>query len=733
MKPMEQERRHLWIVSDYRKDREKQYHEIPSLSLYISNCNKAHKGPYTGTGNLLRSIIPETYKKWPELIKKHSVEILSIAPELKSIIPADKETLTSLAVPIERTRFYSSLRTLRMAHGIIDLLLKLSSQNRMGKMILVFENVHLCESLDAEFLSHLLRRVTPDQMEIIISSNVEIKYDNLKEAINLYTIKQEIIFTETKGNHMNNTTKDIQLQLAKNYVDSDGTSESFAEKFSYENIPDDIRKNMHKERVEFLLALNQYSYELGAIPYHREQVGSKKETIESLIAAVWYCLDIGFYEAVVDLTTRGIHLVNWKENEEEMFVFVTKKAMALGMLGEVEQTPKLYQEVLNNTDSPRAHSMMYYSFAMYYTRYKEVKDHNKALEWIKKAISLSDKLEDEKDRAFNKVFNQNGLALIEMHMGNLTESLRLVMQGWDLLNQVLEPHENLLHRSVLLYNQGQVLSSSNRLEEALHKYNQVIEIDPNYPEYHFDRGNIYSNMGLLEKAIENYDKAIELGPPFPEVYYNRANAYNRLGHTQQAIQDYNYLLELEPEHINGIMNRATLFYEQGAYSEARKDVEKGLTIESNHAQLLCTLGLIEMEEGDFQKALEAFNISIAQQQNLLEAWTNRAIVHFEMNHYDLALNDLSKALTIEENSTVLYNRAWIYEKLEDWKSAIADYTHSLKYDDVDQQEVYYRRGLCFIKNGEIDSGAKDWKNHLSLGDSEQAEEIKSLMSALITS
>ncbi|MFS1511664.1 tetratricopeptide repeat protein [Chengkuizengella sp. SCS-71B] len=719
---------HRWIIGNKKSDREKEYMAEKDRPMIVVQSHRYRRGPYTGTGELLRKLIPTIYEKWNDVVEKHSIEVLSVAPELKTLISTREETLTSLAVPKERTRFYSRLRTLRITHGLIDLFNEITISQIVGPITIVFEEVDQCDPLDAEFLANFLRRANPQQIKIIISSKYEIPHEQLKTALDQYSNETSISNSILEEVGINNYSEIEQLKLAKEFIFSDGTSDDSNELAAYNSISPKDRQQFHLERLNELIGMNQWSLHIGSIPYHTERIGNKPKSVEVLLEAMDYCVDMGYYEATIDFSRRGRSLLNWQEDMVNMWAFTTKLTLSSAALGRTEEIPILYEEVLNNTTEDLSHMQASYALAMLYTRFQEEKEHIKAKGWILKAIRHAKKLEgDDKNRVFQIVFNENGLALIELHLGNPEEALRLVTDGWNTLKDKLEPDEHLLHRSVLLFNRAQILVSLKRYDEAIQIYDQVIEIDPNYPEYHFERGNLYSKIGLLEKAIENYNNAIQLSPPFPEVFYNRAAAYNRLGIREKALSDYHYLIDIEPEHADGLLNRATLLYEGGDYLNAREDVKKGLKLEPENPHLLCALGLIELAEENFVDSLRAFDAALMSDQKLCEAYTNRAIVYYELGKLDLAVNDLQQALSIEENATLYYNRAWVYEALGKWDEAIKDYTKSFVFRDVDEQDTYYRRGICFIKSGEVEKGHEDWKRHLSFGDTPYAEEMDNLI------
>ena len=123
------------------------------------DAHRRHRGPYTAAGVVLRTLMPQMLASRPELVHAHDIEVLSVAPELRATVPATRETLTSLAVPKERTRFYSRLRTLRMAHGLTELLRDYLRSAGGPARKLVVDNVHEADHTDKELIAVLLRQI----------------------------------------------------------------------------------------------------------------------------------------------------------------------------------------------------------------------------------------------------------------------------------------------------------------------------------------------------------------------------------------------------------------------------------------------------------------------------------------------------------------------------------------------------------------------------------------------
>ncbi len=108
--------------------------EVDGLAMYaahpvlaVADAHRRRRGPYTGGGDLLRQIVPALLPAHRDLLQAHDVEIRAVAPELREVLPGTRETLTSLASTEERTRFYPGAYTLRVAHGLADLLAELAA------------------------------------------------------------------------------------------------------------------------------------------------------------------------------------------------------------------------------------------------------------------------------------------------------------------------------------------------------------------------------------------------------------------------------------------------------------------------------------------------------------------------------------------------------------------------------------------------------------------------------
>ncbi|MGY2061958.1 hypothetical protein ACW9HQ_44370, partial [Nocardia gipuzkoensis] len=175
---------HIWITGAHERDRRLAASEAAGpATVSTVDAHRRHRGPYTAVGTLLRALVPAMLRDTPDLVTAHDIEILCAAPELRDIVPATRETLTSLAIPEERTRFYSRLRTLRISHGLVELLRDHLSAHTGTARSLVIHQAHAADRTDREFLSVALRRLDPALVRLVICTADEVADEGLVAAL----------------------------------------------------------------------------------------------------------------------------------------------------------------------------------------------------------------------------------------------------------------------------------------------------------------------------------------------------------------------------------------------------------------------------------------------------------------------------------------------------------------------------------------------------------------------
>ncbi|MGI5155503.1 tetratricopeptide repeat protein [Microbispora sp. CA-102843] len=618
----------------------------------VVNGHRRLRGPYTIGGAILRALVPVALERSPGLVAEHDIEIRAVAPSLRPLVPARRQSIEARLTEDERILVPAPRRTLRIANGIAEFVRDCLE----GPRTLLVDNLHEADPADRELLRVLARRV-PD-LTLALGS-AEPSWEGTQEGMRLVEAR-------------------AQGGPPDDYVASDCTSDDPRAYRAYLSLPPEERERRHDRRAAELRAgAAAAEHALGAVPYHLEHAGDLDAAARALWAAVDHCVTEGFLHAVVELGSRGLRLV--EPGSDLWWRFIHRTATALAGLGRRAHAQELYDQARRVSVDPAVHAAAAYGTAMLDARDRDParRDLARARAWINEAIAISTLLPDRRTRAFKLGFDQNGRALIELREGRADEALSLVRSAIDLAERDLPPDAHPVHRMVLFANRAQLLARLGRREEALADFDRAVAIDPGFPDHYLDRGNLLFEMGRTDAALADYETAMRVGPPLPEAYYNRAELRLAAGDLDGARADLDHVLELDPGYLDAYVNRAGVLEMLGEHEAARADVEAGLALDPGNAHLHGVLGQLETEAGRYAEAALAFDAALAADARLASAWANRATLRFETGDARGAVDDLTRAIELGEEAALYFNRATALDALGRGREALLDLRRAL--------------------------------------------------------
>lgn len=629
---------HCWVITtDAAMNGDLPAAPAPLLDI---RCHRRLGGPYTGAGTLLRNVVPELLDRDSALVMTRAAEVSAISPELASLLPAP-QTLTETASPRERTRFYPASRTLRLSHGVTELIIDWARLLHPGGVVIAFRDLADADPTDREFVGILLRRCDPDRITVMAEADGGFD-DLLGQALACFA-------RQVAKPPWAEPTPLPDADPAQQFIDSDGTSQEPDLVRAYADLPPDERARRHTVRAETLAALGEPPARLGAIPYHLEHgTDPAGAGVDAIVAAIDDCFARGCYEAVAELAERGRSIVNRAERPKPYWSLTHKLGVCLSYLERGEEAMRYFAEIRRVSTDGDVHMHNSYQMAMLYTRHlpKDAHDEDQALEWVNNSIAISDRHPDPKWRVFFGAFARNARALVEVHRNDPDAALALVNEAIQMTDIDLGPDEQLLHRSVLVYNRAQVLAAKGDHTAALQDYHEVISRDPEYGDYYFERATVYRAAGQYREALSDYGTSIRLSPPFHEAHYNRADVLRELGDDDGALRDLDYAIELEPTHVDSLVNRVDLLLERRELKRARADIEAGLILDPQNARLLTARASLLADAGDFEAAYASYTAALKEDPGFVAAWANRAVLLYSADRIAEAVDDLDRALAL---------------------------------------------------------------------------------------
>jgi len=132
-------------------------------------------------------------------------------------------------------------------------------------------------------------------------------------------------------------------------------------------------------------------------------------------------------------------------------------------------------------------------------------------------------------------------------------------------------------------NLGTDLDRAGRLDEAVHEYRTVINSEPNNPKARNDLGIVLFKQGLNAEAIKEFQAAVQLEPDSAEAHNSLAAALYTQGDTEGALGQFHAALRLNPDYVEAHYNLGCVLAKLGRNAEATKHFQEAIRLKPDYA------------------------------------------------------------------------------------------------------------------------------------------------------
>ena len=131
------------------------------------------------------------------------------------------------------------------------------------------------------------------------------------------------------------------------------------------------------------------------------------------------------------------------------------------------------------------------------------------------------------------------------------------------------------------------------------------------PSAHSGLGMALADQGKVTEAIHQYEEAIQLQPDFPVAHYNLGIALAGQGKLDEAIQHYQRAAQIQPDYAEALNNLGNVLGEEGRLPEAVQQFERALQVKSDFAEAHYDLGVALARQGKLDEAIPHFQQALA--------------------------------------------------------------------------------------------------------------------------
>lgn len=203
--------------------------------------------------------------------------------------------------------------------------------------------------------------------------------------------------------------------------------------------------------------------------------------------------------------------------------------------------------------------------------------------------------------------------------------------------------------------------------EALEYLKKDVEENPK-------SGYAYNYISALQmyfdepgEALTASNKAIQYIPKkdaenLASAYDGRASVYLALEDTVSALNDIAQAIKLQPKDEDLYKERAQIYYEQNKFDLADEDYRKYIELQPGDVLGYMGLGRNANERKQWDKAIEQFNYVEKLSSDYSSVYSFRAESYLGLEKYREAVEDIVKAIEIDEDSKALMMLLTLDEK-----------------------------------------------------------------------
>ena len=129
-----------------------------------------------------------------------------------------------------------------------------------------------------------------------------------------------------------------------------------------------------------------------------------------------------------------------------------------------------------------------------------------------------------------------------------------------------------------IYLQAMVLLRLGKYNESILLYDKLIIMNPEMPEFVFNRAIAKLFTGDLQGSLTDMNKTLEVSPDLPLALFQRASLYTSLKNYKASIGDYNKLVQLGAEYADVFYGRGIARLEDGQKDSACYDFAKAKSL-----------------------------------------------------------------------------------------------------------------------------------------------------------
>lgn len=283
---------------------------------------------------------------------------------------------------------------------------------------------------------------------------------------------------------------------------------------------------------------------------------------------------------------------------------------------------------------------------------------------------------------------------LNLQSGNTDEIYLLkafTYEGWDRFDDAIDclklALQNNPNNKQALYELAYCYDQQNEPEKSIEFYQQFIDEDPFAYQAWYNLGLLYTKINMLEKATEAFDYAIVIKEDYAPGHQQLGKTYLVLGNYEKAIEHLTFYIQHTRPNVATYCQIADCYQNLEKQELARDYYRKALDVSNDYAEAWYGMGITYQKEMRYQQAIpflekavglkeeedywfalaDSYNFLSREEQakgayrkaieidpTLIEAWTEFALMLYEIGQGEASADLVKEGLRENPDSDELY-------------------------------------------------------------------------------
>jgi serine/threonine-protein kinase len=262
--------------------------------------------------------------------------------------------------------------------------------------------------------------------------------------------------------------------------------------------------------------------------------------------------------------------------------------------------------------------------------------------------------------------------------------------------------------------QGQILELAGEYEPALRSFQESARLRKDHTDSWIKQSGVLSLMQRNDDAIATARHAIELKPDDAATHTALGFAYAESGQIDPALAAFRTALEINPEHARAYFGRGSLALIAGKPEIAETDLDRAVALAPEFGNARHRRAMLRFQQQRFDEALDDVQEALADPHVEPYAYNTLGTIYLAIKLPEQAVTAYDQMLHhVPNDATALSNRSHALTQLNRYDEAIADARKAIAAND-DFADAHNHLGNALLMSGEAAKALAEYDAALRL-------------------